>query len=133
MDKNEEISEKYKLSPIPILEIDNIVTTDPHCVVEALAQHFASVGSNMSRSEEFEKHKNGEENREIRLEYGVRDHYYEEIRMRKLISCLNAAKYISQGRDDTVYKMIRYANKFFKNIPLMFYNRVYAKYNIPSI
>ena len=97
--KIKKISGKYKLSPTAILEIDNMVITDSHRVAEALAHHFASVGSNMNRGEEFMRFKEREESRAIGLEDGDGEYYNEEIAMCKLVSCLNAAKVTSPGRN----------------------------------
>ena len=98
-------------------------------MAEALAQHFASVGSNMNRSEEFIRHKEKEESREIRLEEGDGEDYNEEITMRKLVSCLNAARDTSPGRNEIAYKIIRHTDESFKKLFLTLYNRVYAEHN----
>ena len=86
----------------------------------------------MNRSEEFMRQKEREESRETRLEDGDGEDYKEEITMRELVRCLNAAKNTSPGRDEIAYKIIRHTDESFKKLLLKLYNRVYAEHNIPS-
>ena len=77
--KTKKISGKYKIGPSPILEIDNNIVNEPAQVANLLAEHFATVGMNINRSEKFKSQKIRMEGTSILLPVGEGEEYNESI------------------------------------------------------
>ena len=91
-EKVNKISGKYKTSPTPMLEVNNIIYQDHTDVSEILANSFAKISTDENYSTQFLTHKREQGKRKISFQTTNRLVYNDHITIDEIITNLSTTK-----------------------------------------
>ena len=97
-----------------------------------MTQHFATVGENINRSQEFVRHKNMIESTPMRIAQDDSEPYNGPITLAELKGCLKTTKETSPGKDEITYSMLKNAHELFIRLLLKLYNKIYTEHVFPT-
>ena len=131
-EKVNKISGKYKTSPTPMLEVNNIIYQDHTDVSEILANSFAKISADENYSTQFLSHKREQEKRKISFQTTNQFVYNDHITLDEINSNLATTEETTPGIDKITYSMLKHIHPSLLTKILILFNLILLKSYYPT-